>query len=56
MIIRATRKLLNISSIKPIKHIEDSTDILPGDWYANILKTGYSGKLVVLFFHNKTKI
>jgi hypothetical protein len=56
MIIRASKKLLNISGINPITHIDDSTEILPGDWYANILKTGYPGKLVILFFHNKTKI
>lgn len=56
MIIRATSKLLKISGIKPIKFEDNNTDFLPGDWYANTVKTGHFGKLVVLFFHNKAKI
>ena len=56
MIIRATNKLLNISGIKPIKYSNNSTEILPGEWYAKTVKTGHIGKLVVLFFHNNAKI
>ena len=56
MIIRATNKLLKISRIKPVRFDNHSNQILPGEWYANIIKTGYVGKLVVLFFHNKIKL
>lgn len=56
MIIRATKKLLNISGIKPVKFNDVSNDIFPGDWYAKTVKTGHIGKLVVLFFHNNAKI
>ncbi len=56
MIIRATSKLLKISGIKPVKYEEENENIFPGEWYANTVKTGHIGKLVVLFFHNKTKI
>lgn len=56
MTIRATKKLLNISGIKPVKFKDASNDILPGDWYAKTVKTGHFGRLVVLFFHNNAKI
>jgi hypothetical protein len=56
MIIRATKKLLKISRIKPVDFENNSSQLLPGEWYANIIRTGYVGKLVVLFFHNYTKI
>ena len=56
MIIRATNKILKISGIKPVIFEDSSTDIFPGDWYANNVKTGRSGKLVTLFFHNHTKL
>jgi hypothetical protein len=55
MIVRATNKLLKISKIKPMS-LDGNKDDLSGDWYANTLKTGSSGKLFILFFHNKTKI
>lgn len=56
MIIRATKKILNISGINPVKFSNNSTEILPGNWYAKTVKTGHIGKLVVLFFHNNAKI
>lgn len=55
MIIRATNKLLKISGIKHVRN-DDDCGTLSGDWYANILKTGRTGKLFILFFHNKAKI
>ena len=56
MIVRATNKLLKISGIKPVKFEDNNNDYLPGEWYANTVKTGKPGKLVILFFHNKAKI
>ena len=56
MIVRATNKILNISGIKSVIFEDNDSDIFPGDWYANNIKTGRSGKLVTLFFHNHTKI
>ena len=56
MTIRATKKLLNISGIKPVKFKDASNDILPGDWHAKTVKTGHFERLVVLFFHNNAKI
>ena len=56
MIIRATNKLLKISGIKPVILNNNNNGIFPGEWYANIVKTGQVGKLVVLLFHNTTKI
>lgn len=56
MIVRATNKLLKISGIKPVKFEDNNYDYLPGEWYANTLRTGHSGKLFTLFFHNKAKI
>ena len=56
MIVRATNKILKISGIKPVIFEDHNSDVFPGDWYANSIKTGRSGKLVTLFFHNHTKI
>ncbi len=56
MIVRATNKLLKISGIRPVKFEDNNNEYLPGEWYANTLKTGHSGKLFILFFHNKAKI
>ncbi len=56
MIIRGTSKLLKISRIKPIKNQWKSDQVLPGEWYGNVLKTGHVGKTYILFFHNTTKI
>ena len=56
MTVRATTKLLKMSGIKPVIFENNNSEIFPGDWYANIIKTGRSGKLVILFFHNHTKI
>jgi len=56
MIIRATNKTLKISGIKPVIFEDSRADFFPGEWYANSIKTGRSGKLVTLFFHNHAKI
>ncbi len=56
MIIRATNKLLKISRITPVKDEAASTEVLPGEWYANTVKTGHTGKQFMFFFHRQTKI
>lgn len=56
MIIRATKKLLNISSIEPSQVEFESMNAFPGEWFANTLKTGISGRLIIHFFHKSTKI
>ncbi len=56
MIVRGTNKILKISGIKPQTFAYDSSDVFPGDWYANTIKTGRPGKIITLFFHNHTKI
>jgi hypothetical protein len=54
MIICATRKLLNVSGIKPVKNNSSVPTGFPGEWYAGILSTGRPGKLVNHFFHVPT--
>ncbi len=56
MIIRATKKLLRIAGIKPLKSDENNDAVFSGEWYANTVKTGHPGKLVMLLYHNKTRI
>ncbi len=56
MIIKATQKSLKIAGIKPVILENSDQENLPGEWYANTIKTGKAGKLVTLFFHNHTKI
>ena len=55
MLIRATRKLLNISRIKPQKGIESEAG-LPGAWYADTLSLKKPGKMGVFFLHDPTLI
>ncbi|MEN8201700.1 MAG: hypothetical protein ABFS28_03830 [Bacteroidota bacterium] len=40
MIIRATKKLLNSSGIKPVKNLNESDVVLPGEWHAGLVSTG----------------
>jgi hypothetical protein len=56
MIIRATKKLLRIAGVKPVKSDENDDAVFPGEWYAKTVKTGHPGKLVMVLFHNKTRI
>ena len=56
MIIRATKKLLNTSGIKPVKNVNESDAPLPGEWYAGLVSTGRQGKLLIHFLHSSTKL
>jgi hypothetical protein len=51
MIIRATKKLLNISGIKPIKNFNVPNKVMPGEWYASTISLQQPGKLAVHFLH-----
>jgi hypothetical protein len=56
MIIRATKKLLNISGITSVKNSNDPNNIMPGEWYASIVSLQQPGKLAVHFLHYPTFI
>ena len=56
MIIRATKKLLNTSGIKPEKNLHESDTPLPGEWYAGLVSTGRQGKMLIHFLHTSTKL
>ena len=56
MIVRATKKLLNTSGIKPVKNLNESNVLLPGEWYAGLVSTGRQGKMLIHFFHSSTKL
>ncbi len=56
MIIRATKKILNVSGIKPIKNTQQPAAQLPGEWYASLLSLGRPGKMALHFLHNPTMI
>ena len=56
MIIRATKKLLNTSGIKPVKNLNELDAPLPGEWYAGLVSTGRQGKMLIHFLHSSTKL
>ena len=56
MIIRATKKLLNISGITPVKYLIDPDKNMPGEWYASTISLQQPGKLAVHFLHYPTFI
>jgi hypothetical protein len=56
MIIRATKKLLNISGLDPIKNLNDPDKEMPGEWYASTISLQQPGKLAVHFLHYPTFI
>jgi len=56
MIIRATKKLLNISGITPVKNLDDPNKKMPGEWYASTISLQQPGKLAVHFLHYPTFI
>jgi len=56
MIIKATKKLLNISGIKAGKDTSATLETLPGEWYAAPISLLRPGKLAVQFLHYPTYI
>ncbi|MEA1897842.1 MAG: hypothetical protein U9N53_09300 [Bacteroidota bacterium] len=56
MIIRATKKLMNTSGVKPVKNLKESDIALPGEWYAGLVSTGRPGKMLIHFLHTSTKL
>lgn len=56
MIIRATKKLLNTSGIKPVKNLIHSDSPFPGEWYAGLVSTRRQGKMLIHFLHSSTKL
>ncbi len=56
MIIRATKKLLNTSGIRPVKNLNDQTSRMPGEWYASTVSMHQPGKLAIHFLHCPTFI
>lgn len=56
MVIRATKKLLNISRIELIENQNETEIPFPGEWYAGLVPTGRRGKMLIHFLHNSTKL
>ncbi len=56
MIIRATKKLLNTSGIKPVNNLNELDTPLPGEWYAGLVSTGRQGRMLIHFLHSSTKL
>lgn len=56
MIIRATKKLLNTSGLKPVKDLNEHEAPLPGEWYAGLVSTGKQGKMLIHFLHTSIKL
>ena len=56
MIIRATKKLLNTSGMKPVINLNEPETPLPGEWYAGLISTGRPGKMLIHFLHSSTKL
>lgn len=56
MIIRATKKVLNLNRIKPVKKDLELSNGLPGEWFVDIVSLGEQGKFALLYIHNPTRI
>lgn len=56
MIIRATKKVLNLSRIPSVKNNLDASDQLPGEWYVDLVSLGRPGKFGLQFLHSPTYI
>ena len=56
MIIRATKKVLNMSKMVPDKVNTILTDNLPGEWYVDLISLGRPGKFGFHFIHHPTLI
>lgn len=52
VIIHAVNKLLNTSGLNPVSYITAPNDKqLLHDWYARLIRTGFKGKLLVMYVH-----
>ena len=56
MIIRPTRKVLNINRLKPERNDLPLIDTLPGEWYVDLISLGKPGKVALHYLHHPTKI
>mgnify|MGYP007131704782 CR=1 FL=1 len=56
MIIRATKKVLNINRIKPLKKDIELSEGLPGEWFVDLVSLGRQGKFALQYLHNPTRI
>lgn len=56
MIIRATKKVLSVNRIKPIKKELELSEGLPGEWFVDLVSLGEQGKFVLQYVHNPTRI
>lgn len=55
MIIRATKKVLNLNRIKSVKNDSELNDNLPGEWYVDLISLGKPGKFALHYLHHPTK-
>ncbi|WP_394370764.1 DUF6933 domain-containing protein [Chitinophaga rhizophila] len=52
IIIHAVQKLLNTSRLEAVQYIsEPDQGQLLHSWYARLIRTGFSGKLLVMYVH-----
>ncbi|MFB6344043.1 hypothetical protein ACE1ET_20160 [Saccharicrinis sp. FJH62] len=56
MIIRATKKVLNLNRIKTERNDSPLNDQLPGEWYVDLISLGKPGKFALHYLHHPTKI
>lgn len=56
MIIRATKKVLNLSRKPSVKNDLDKSDTFPGEWYVDLVSLGRPGKFGLQFLHSPTMI
>ena len=56
MIIRATKKVLSVNRVKPIKKDIELSKGLPGEWFVDLVSLGEQGKFALQYVHNPTRI
>jgi hypothetical protein len=56
MIIRATKKVLNLNKITPVKMDFELSGGLPGEWFVDLVSLGEQGKFALHYIHNPTRI
>ncbi|MCF8302944.1 MAG: hypothetical protein K9I94_06670 [Bacteroidales bacterium] len=56
MIIRATKKVLNVNKIKPVKKDLELSNGLPGEWFVDLISLGEQGRFALQYVHNPTRI
>lgn len=56
MIIRATKKVLNLTKKPSVKNSQDKSDLFPGEWYVDLVSLGRPGKFGLQFLHSPTYI